>query len=133
MRSEGVARTEHPKRNGSKEKGVDMLENGTNGDGFKRWTAKRKKAVVLDVIKGVVTPAEVARKHGLTVGEIEKWVDDGMRGMEDRLRSNPRDLDAAHEAEKKELFAKIGRLSLEVEILKKTQGIGSGDSGDGSW
>lgn len=110
-----------------------MDENGSDQEVFKRWTAKRKKAVVLDVIKGVVTPAEVARKHGLTVGEIEKWVDDGMRGMEDRLRSNPRDLDAAHEAEKKELFAKIGRLSLEVEVLKKTQGIGNGDSGDGSW
>ena len=110
-----------------------MSDNETNDDGFKRWTAKRKAAVVLDVIKGVTTPAEVARKHGLTVGEVEKWIEDGMRGMEDRLRSNPRDLDAAHEAEKKELFAKIGRLSLEVEVLKKTQGIGSGGSGDGSW
>jgi len=124
---------EHPKHQGSEKRGHDMTEDVKDGDGFKRWTAKRKAAVVLDVIKGLTTPAEVARKHGLTVGEVEKWIDDGIRGMEDRLRSNPRDLDAAHEAEKKDLFAKIGRLSLEVEVLKKTQGIGSGDSGDGSW
>ena len=110
-----------------------MGENGSDQEVFKRWTAQRKAAVVLDVIKGVVTPSEVARKHGLTVGDIEKWIAEAMNGMEDRLRSNPRDLDAAREAEKKELLAKIGELSMEVSLLKKVQGIGSRDSEDGSW
>lgn len=35
-----------------------------------RWTAGRKAAVVLDLIKGKVTAADVARQHGLTVAEI---------------------------------------------------------------
>lgn len=109
-----------------------MSENASNDDGFKRWTAKRKAAMVLDVIKGVVTPAEVARKHGLTVSEVEGWVDSGLKGMEGQLRSNPRDLDAEHEAEKKELLAKIGELSMEVTLLKKAQGIVSRGSEDGS-
>ena len=100
-----------------------MTDKVSDQEVFKRWTAKRKGAVVLDVVKGVVTPAEVARKHGLTVGEVERWVDEAMRGMEDRLRSNPRDLDAAHAAEKKELLAKIGELSMEVTILKKSHEI----------
>ena len=34
-------------------------ENG--GEPFKRWTAKRKAAVVLDLIKGKTTAAEIAR------------------------------------------------------------------------
>ncbi len=88
---------------------------------FKRWTAKRKAAVVLDLIKGVTTVAEVARKHGLTVGEVEGWVEVFMKAGEERLRSNPRDQRAQWEAEKKDLYAKVGELSLTVDVLKKTE------------
>ena len=112
-----------------------MSDTGKNPEpeNFKRWTAKRKAAVVLDVIKGIVTPAEVARTHGLTVGEIEKWVEEAMRGMEERLHSSPLDLDEAHQQEKKEILAKIGELSMEVSLLKKAQGIGSRGSGGDNW
>ena len=106
---------------------------GVVGEEIKRWTAKRKAAVVVEILKGLTTPAEVARKHGLTVAEVEGWIDAGLRGMEDRLRAHPRELEAAHEAEKKELLARIGELSMEVSLLKKTQGIVSKESGDGSW
>ena len=91
---------------------------------FKRWTAKRKSAVVLDIIKGVTTPSEVARKHGLTVAEIEGWMETFLKAGEDRLRSNPRDQKEEWESEKKDLYAKVGELSLQVEVLKKAQGIG---------
>ena len=106
--------------------GTEMAEEKKNpgakasAEDYKRWTAKRKSAVVLDLIKGLTTPAEVARKHGLTVAEIEGWVEAFQRGGEDRLRSNPRDLEGEWEAERKDLFAKIGELTLEKEILKKT-------------
>jgi hypothetical protein len=42
-RSEGVARTEFPKRNQPKTKGAIMSENPKNQEpeNFKRWTAKR--------------------------------------------------------------------------------------------
>ena len=95
----------------------------TNGD-VQRWTAKRKAAVVLDIVKGKTTPAQVARQHGnLTVADIEKWIEDFLKGGEEHLRANPRDKDAQHEAEKKELYAKIGELSLDVDILKKAHTI----------
>lgn len=90
---------------------------------IKRWTAKRKAAVVLELIQGKTTPVGVARQFDLTVAEVEQWHQDALRGMEDRLRSNPREVNAKHEAEKKELFAKIGELSLENEILKKAERI----------
>jgi len=94
-----------------------------NGEDIKRWTAKRKSAVVLDIIKGKTTPAQVARQNGLTVGEVEGWLDRFVRGGEEHLRANPRDVQAVHEAEKKELYAKIGELSLDLDILKKAQAI----------
>jgi len=86
--------------------------------------------LVLDVIKGLATPAEIARKHGLTVAEVERWVELSLQAMEDWLRSNPKEAALEWESEKKELYAKIGQLSLEVEVLKKVQGLGSRGSED---
>ena len=40
-----------------------------------RWTAKRRVALVLSVLRGETTVAEAARKHGIPVAEIEQWRD----------------------------------------------------------
>ncbi|MHC4080952.1 MAG: hypothetical protein ACYS15_17515 [Planctomycetota bacterium] len=53
----------------SKEAQVEQVE------GFKRWTAKRKSAVVLDLIKGKTIAVDVARKHDLTAADVEGWVE----------------------------------------------------------
>jgi len=41
-------------------------------DEVQRWTAKRKAAVVMSIVKGETSAAEAARKHGLTIAEIER-------------------------------------------------------------
>ena len=82
----------------------------------------------MDVIKGLATADDVARKHGLTLAEVERWVESGLHALESGLRSNPKEASEEWEAEKKDLFAKIGQLSLEVDVLKKVQGIGRRDS-----
>ncbi len=74
----------------------------------KRWTAKRKSAVVLDLIKGKTTAVDVARKHDLTVAEVEGWLERFRAGGEEQLRANPRDLEAQWDAERSQLHAKIG-------------------------
>lgn len=84
-----------------------------------RWTAKRKTAVVLDLIKGKTSAAEVARQHDLTVAEIERWQDDFLAGGQERLRSNPRDEATRFAAEKKDLLAKVGELTLQIDVYKK--------------
>jgi transposase-like protein len=38
-----------------------------------RWTAKRRAALVLSLLIGETTVAEAARRHGLTVAEVEQW------------------------------------------------------------
>lgn len=90
---------------------------------IKRWTARRKAAVVMDIIKGKTTAAEVARSHDLTVGEVERWMDDFVSMGTEALRSHPRDAEARHNAEKKELLAKIGELTMEKEVWKVTREI----------
>ncbi len=41
-------------------------------DEVQRWTAKRKAAVVLSIVKGETSAAEAARKYGLTTTGIER-------------------------------------------------------------
>lgn len=100
-------------------------KNGVNGSGeivgeeIQRWTSGRKAAVVLDVIKGKATPADLARQHDLTVGEIEGWVEKFLEGGREGLRAVPRDVEARFDAERKDLLAKVGELTLQVDALKK--------------
>ena len=88
---------------------------------IKRWTARRKAEVVMDIIKGKTTAAEVARSHDLTVGEVERWMDDFVSMGTEALRSHPRDAEARHKAKEKELLAKIGELTMEKEVWKITR------------
>lgn len=58
-------------------------------DDIKRWTAKRKSALVLDIIQGKTTVAQASHTYDLSPSEIEQWVDHVKRGMENALRANP--------------------------------------------
>jgi transposase-like protein len=85
---------------------------------IKRWTARRKAAVVMDIIKGKTTAAELARTHDLTVAEVEQWTDDFISIGTEALRSHPRDAEARHRAREKDLLAKIGDLTMQMEVYK---------------
>ena len=43
----------------------------TMDDSIKRWTAKRKTALVVEIIQGKTTVAEASRAFDLTPAEIE--------------------------------------------------------------
>ena len=76
---------------------------------IKRWTAKRKSALVLEIIQGKTTVAEASRAYDLPPSEIEMWVDDGKRGMENALRANPQDVREQYERQLKDLRETYGR------------------------
>jgi len=48
---------------------------------IKRWTARRKAALVLEIIQGKTTVAEASRSFDLAPSEIEEWVEEGKRGL----------------------------------------------------
>ena len=62
---------------------------------IERWTAKRRAALVVSILKGDTTAAEAARKYGLSVGEIGDWRERFQQGAENALRARPKDEDAA--------------------------------------
>ena len=92
------------------EKGPDPVE---------RWTAKRRAALVLTILKGETTIAEAARQHGLTVAEIESWQDRVLVAAENALRNRPKDEDALKDAQIKQLKQKVGELVLDLDILRE--------------
>ena len=83
---------------------------------IKRWTARRKAAVVLEIIKGNTTAAEVARSHDLTVAEVGRGQEDFLNQGTEALRANPRGVEARHQSEKKELLAGVASAAVEYRI-----------------
>ena len=69
----------------------------------KRWTAKRRVALIVEILRGDTSMAEAARKHGLTVAELEDWRERFLAGAENALRSRPTDEDGQKEREIKRL------------------------------
>ena len=59
----------------------------------KRWTAKRRVALIVEILRGDTSVAEAARNHGLTVAEVEDWRERFLAGAENALRSRPTDED----------------------------------------
>lgn len=90
---------------------------------IKRWTAKRKSALVVDIIQGKTTVAEASRAYDLSPSEVEKWVDDAKRGMENALRANPLDVKEQYERQIKALQEAYGEAMLELRARKKLQSL----------
>lgn len=88
-------------------------------DDIKRWTAKRKTALVLDIIQGKTTISEASRAFDLNPSEVEQWVDEGKRGMENALRTKPLEVKEQYEKQLRELQQAYGEAMLELRARKK--------------
>jgi len=85
----------------------------------KRWTAKRKAALVRGVIQGKATVAEASRAFDMPPSEIDEWVDEAKRGMENALRAKPLDVREQYGRQIKELQEAYGEAMLELRVRKK--------------
>jgi transposase-like protein len=86
---------------------------------IQRWTARRRMALVLSVLKGEISEEDGARRHGLTVAEVVDWRDRVLQAAHNALRSRPRDTDAVKDDQIRRLRQKIGELVVDVDILKE--------------
>ena len=90
---------------------------------IKRWTARRKAALVLEIIQGKTTVAEASRSFDVPPSEIEEWVEDGKRGMENALRAKPLEIRDEYERQLNELQAAYGEAMVELRARKKLQSL----------
>ena len=89
----------------------------------KRWTSKRKSSLVIQILKGQTSISEASRHYGLSPSELKCWIDDAEKGMENALRSVPKDVRKQYEHKITELTAAYGEAMLENKALKKLQAL----------
>src|SRR5660398_221462 len=87
-----------------------------------RWTAKRRSALIVSIIRGETSVQEAARKYGLTVAEVEDRREKFLpAAAENALRTRPRDEEAQRDEEIKKLKQKVRELVLDMDILKEAR------------
>lgn len=88
-------------------------------ESVQRWTAKRRAALILSILKWETSVQQAARKHGLTVAEVEEWQERFLLAAENALRARPKDEEALKDEQIKKLKQKIGELVLDLDIVKE--------------
>ena len=81
----------------------------------KRWSANRKKEVVLRMMRGESLDA-LSRELGIEIYRLEEWHQKALQGIESALKAREGDplvaeLDAA--------FKRIGEITMENELLRE--------------
>ncbi len=88
----------------------------------RNYSAAFKARVALEALRGDQTLAELASKHGVHPNLITNWKRQASDGMADIFSGKQGKRDGSHEAEVKELHAKIGELTVEKDFLSKAFG-----------
>jgi transposase len=81
----------------------------------KRWSAGRKKGVVLRLLRGEPVDA-VSREVSVPIYKLERWRDRALAGIDAGLKEREND---PVEKQLDEANRRIGELVMEVEILQK--------------
>ena len=89
-------------------------ERGAAGE-VKRWSAGRKKEVVLRLLRGEAVDA-VSREVSVPIYKLERWRDRALAGIDVGLKEREND---PVERQLDEAKRRIGELVMEVEILQK--------------
>ena len=100
-----------------------MEGKGAQTVSFKRWTANRKRDVVLEVLRGDKTIVDVAREYDLKQSEVQEWINTFIDFGTQALKTNPKSIEAVYKKELKRHREKIGELVLQIEVLKKAEAI----------
>ena len=88
----------------------------------KRYSADFKAKVALEAIKGDLTLAELAAKHGIHQTMIATWKRQAIEGMSATFSGKSEATSVTSEADLARLHAKIGQLVVERDFLAKASG-----------
>jgi transposase len=90
----------------------------------KRYSADFKAKVALEALRGELTTAQLATKHGIHQTMVGEWKRQAMEGLTAIFadRSAAQETAKSSEAEIEKLHAKIGQLLVERDFLAKASG-----------
>ena len=86
-----------------------------------KWSSSAKFEIALKVIKGDLTLNEVCKRHEVSPSQVHAWKkqlrEEGAEVFKKVDKS--KQIIEAHQRQEKELFEKIGQLTMERDFLKK--------------
>ena len=90
----------------------------------KRYGAEFKSRVALEALRGELTTAQLAAKHGVHQTMVGEWKKQAVEGLASVFSGKEAAQDTARlsEAEVEKLHAKIGQLVVERDFLAKASG-----------
>jgi transposase len=90
----------------------------------KRYSAEFKAQVALEALRGELTTAQLATKHGIHQTMVGEWKKQAIEGLTAVFagRSEAELTAKSTEAEVEKLHAKIGQLLVERDFLAKASG-----------
>ena len=89
----------------------------------KRYSASFKAQVALEALRGELTAAQLASKHGIHVTMVGDWKRQAVAGLAGVFSGlSVADAKQHNEAEVEKLHAKIGQLVVERDFLAKASG-----------
>lgn len=88
----------------------------------KRYSADFKAKVALEAMKEEKTITEIATRFSIHPNQVTDWKKQALEGLSDIFKGKTCRSDVAHEAQIKELHAKIGQLTVERDFLGKAFG-----------
>ena len=86
-----------------------------------RFTAEAKANLILEVLRGESTVSQVCREHGIAQSLFYKWRDKFMSGAIKGLSVPNKENHNGKAGEIRQLKQLIGELTVENQVLKKTQ------------
>jgi transposase len=87
-----------------------------------RYSAEFKAKVAREALKEESTIAEIAARFSIHPNQVSEWKKQALKGLSDVFAGRPSRDDISHEAQVRELHAKIGQLTVERDFLAKAFG-----------
>lgn len=85
----------------------------------RRFSSEFKLKVVLEALKERQSLNEIAQKHQLHQNQVSKWKSDFLNQALDYMKHQSSKPNSENDVEKDQLYAKIGKLQMELDFLKK--------------
>jgi len=85
----------------------------------RRFTADFKARVALDALRGDKTIQEIAAKHKVHPNQVSTWKRRAIDGLGEVFSNGAERAGRDHEAEVRDLHAKIGELTVERDFLAR--------------